>query len=134
MTYEEFQKYYEEDGDKTFAELSKLSESELLKLIANKNESRYQIWQGKDNYQVWTALQSKGTSKSIKPLFNIVSDMKNDYLIRYHACNALFAIAGIKDEDFKGEVQYGLDKNRQPVNRQNAIDKLENIFNKYSDL
>lgn len=134
MTYEEFQKYYEDDSDKAYSELGKLTETELLQLISNKSQDKYQIWKGGDNYQVWRALQLKGTDKSIKPLFKIVTDLNNNYLVRYHACAALFIIARINDDSLKGEVQYGLDTNRQPVNRQQAIDKLESILKKYLDV
>ncbi|MEP7376957.1 MAG: hypothetical protein ABI675_26395 [Chitinophagaceae bacterium] len=133
MTQEEFQKYYEENSDKMYSELSKLNETELLQLISNKTQDKYEIWKGQDNYQIWKALQIKGTDKSIKPLFKILSNPENDYLVRYHACTALFIIAKINDDNFKGEVQYGLDKNRQPIDQQKAFDKLENMLNKYSD-
>lgn len=130
MTYEEFQKYYEEDSDEVYRLLNKLSETDLLQLISDRNQDKYEIWTGKENYQVWRVLQTKGTEKSMFPLFKIVSNLENDYLIRFHACAALFTIAKINDDDFKGEVQYGLNKNRQPINQQKAFDKLENILNK----
>ncbi len=88
MTYEEFQKQYEVESDKVFAELSSLSEDALLKIIGDKSEERFKIWKGQDNYQIWRAIGENGTVKSIKPLFEIVSDLGNEYLVRYHACTA----------------------------------------------
>ena len=128
MTYEEFQKQYEVESDKVFGELSSLSEDALLKIIGDKSEERFKIWKGQDNYQIWRAIGENGTVKSIKPLFEIVSDLGNEYLVRYHACTALFKIAKLEDEDFKRQVQYGLDKNRQPVDQQQAFLKLQEIL------
>ena len=73
-------------------------------------------------------MEKKGTSRSVQPLLGIVTDIKNEYLIRYHACTALFSIAKIKDDDFNGQVQYGLDKNRQPGDQQKAFEKLRSIL------
>ncbi|MFT3912160.1 MAG: hypothetical protein QM737_22225 [Ferruginibacter sp.] len=131
MKYEEFQKSFEDESDKIFKQLSKLDEADLLQLIAEKDEGKYRVWAGKDNYQVWHVLKTKGTQKSIKPLFEIVRDLKNDYLIRYHACDALFGIAEINDNNFKGQIQFGLDENRQVIDREKAFNKLETILNKY---
>lgn len=64
----------------------------------------------------------------MKPLFEIVSDLKNEYLIRYHACDALFKIVNLNDENFKGEVQFGLNAKREVVDQQNAIDRLREIL------
>lgn len=128
MTYEEFQKQYEVESDKVFAELSSLSEDALLKIIGDKSEGRYKIWKGQDNYQIWRAIGENGTEKSVNALFEIVSDLGNEYLVRYHACTALFKIAKLGDEDFKGQVQYGLDKNRQAVDQRQAILKLQEIL------
>lgn len=128
MNYEEFQKQFEIMSERIFAELSALSEEALLRIIADKNEQRYNIWRGHDNYQIWTALGEKGTKKSLKPLFDIVSDLDKEYLVRYHACTALFKIAKIEDEDFKGQVQYGLDKNGQAVDQRQAILTLQEIL------
>jgi hypothetical protein len=129
MTQEEFHKHYEEESARAFNELNQLTEEEILKIIADKNEKKYGIWKGRDNYQIWYALQSKGTERSIKPLFEIVSNLKNDYLIRYHACFALFKIANITDTNFRGEVQYGRNSELKFVNQQNAINKLGEILN-----
>jgi hypothetical protein len=129
MTQEEFHKHYEEESARAFNELNQLTEVELLKIIADKSEKKYGIWKGRDNYQIWYALQSKGTESSIKPLFEIVSNLKNDYLIRYHACIALFKIADLTDMNFRGEVQYGRNSELKFVNQQKAIDKLGEILN-----
>ncbi|HNA00098.1 MAG TPA: hypothetical protein PLN49_04510, partial [Ferruginibacter sp.] len=94
----------------------------------DKKENKYGIWKGSDNYQVWRVLQEKGTVKSINPLFEIVRNLQNEYLVRYHACNALFAVAKINDDNLKGEVQYGLNKDRQAVDQQKAIAELERIL------
>ena len=129
MTQEEFHKFYEDESERVFNELNKLTESDLLKIIADKNENKFKIWEGHDNYQIWRVFQIKGTQKSIKPLFEIVSDLKNKYLIRYHACDSLFKIANLTDSNFKGEVQYGRNSKRKTVNQQKAIHKLGVILN-----
>lgn len=128
MTYEEFQKQYELESEKVYAELSKLNEDDLLKIIADKDDSKFSIWTGKDNYQIWRVLQTKGTSSSILPLFSIVSNLSNEYLIRYHACEALFNIAGLNDSELKGKVQYGLDANREAIDQQDAIRQLKELL------
>lgn len=125
MTYEEFQKQYELESEKAYNNLNKLNEEELLKIITDKDDSKFSIWTGKDNYQIWKVLQTKGTSRSIQPLFSIVSNLSNEYLIRYHACEALFKLAGLSDNELKGKVQYGLDVNRKAVDQQAAISELK---------
>ncbi|TAE52135.1 MAG: hypothetical protein EAZ89_08980 [Bacteroidetes bacterium] len=125
MTYEEFQQRYEAESDETFARLNKLDEKTLLAMIAARHKD---IWDSGGNYQIWRVLAQKGSESSIWPLFDIVSDLRHAYLIRYHACDALFEIAGIRDEGFKGEVQYGLDTRQQPVDQQQAIRKLEQML------
>jgi hypothetical protein len=126
--YEQFQISYEQESERVFNELSQLTEDDLLGIIANRLELKYGVWRGRDNYQIWRAFGIKGTQKSIKPLFDIVSNLNNDYLIRYHACDALFSIAGIRDGDFKGKVQYGRDKNRDLVDQLQAIRDLGHIL------
>ena len=129
MTQEEFHKFYEDESERIFNELNKLTEDELWNIIADKNGKKFKIWESSDNYQIWRVLQTKGTVKSIKPLFEIVSNLKNEYLIRYHACDALFKIANLTDENLKGEVQYGRNEERKLVNQQNAVNKLGKILN-----
>lgn len=129
MNQEEFHQYYESESDRVFNELNKLTEDQLLEIIANKGNNKYKIWSGQDNYQLWRALAIKGTQKSMQPLFTIVTDLKNEYLVRYHACNALFSIAKIPDDELKGEVQYGLNKNREKTDQQKAFDKLRSMLN-----
>ena len=124
MNQEEFHKQYEEEAEKIFTALSILPEDSLLKIIQDKRDTPYNFWKGEDQYQIWRVFKQTGTEKSIKPLYEIVSNMENEYLVRYHACDALFAIAGIHDDPFKGEVQFGLNANREPVDRQKAIHKL----------
>lgn len=128
MTYDEFQVAFEQESERVFNELSKLTEDDLLAIIANRLELKYGVWRGQDNYQIWRTFGIKGTQKSIKPLFDIVSNLNNDYLIRYHACDALFSIAGIRDSDFKGKVQYGRDKNRNLADQLQAIRDLGQIL------
>ncbi|MDX2282641.1 MAG: hypothetical protein NW241_00705 [Bacteroidia bacterium] len=128
MSYEAFQQQYEAESGDAFAELRRLDETALLALIAARRWGRYDLWKGEDHYQIWRALETKGTSASIWPLFAIVSDLQHAYLVRYHACEALFGIAGIRDGDLKGRVQYGLDLNRQPADRQEALAKLEALL------
>ncbi|MDX1907913.1 MAG: hypothetical protein SF053_12840 [Bacteroidia bacterium] len=125
MTYEEFQQRYEAESDDTFARLNRLDEETLLVMIAARHKD---IWGDSGNFQVWRVLAQKGTARAIWPLFEIVSNLQHAYLIRYHACEALFEIAGIRDEGFKGEVQYGLDARRQPVDQLQAFAKLEQIL------
>ena len=129
MTQQEFHEAFEAESKRLFNELNIFSEVELLEIIADKNEKKYGIWKGYDNYQIWYTLQTKGTEKSIKPLFEIVANLKNEYLVRYHAGNALFKIANLSDDNFKGQVQYGLNSKRKKINQQNAINKLGKILN-----
>ena len=128
MTYAEFQRQFEEYAESAYKKLSTHSEPELISLISDKKENKYGIWKGSDNYQVWRVLQEKGAVKSIPPLFEIVRNLQNEYLVRYHACEALFVIAKINDDNLKGEVQYGLNKDRQAVDQQKAIAELERIL------
>ena len=129
MTQEEFNEFYEDESERVFNELNELTEDNLLKIIVDRDETKFQIWDGRDNYQIWRVFQIKGTVKSIKPLFEIVSNLKIEYLIRYHACEALFKIANLTDDNFKGEVQYGRNAKRKTVNQQNVINKLGKILN-----
>ena len=124
MNQEEFHKYYEEESERIFSELKKLGEDELLNIISGKSEDKFNFRKGNDNYQIWRAFQIKGTEKSVLPLFEIVSNLKIEYLIRYHACNALFKIADLNDDDFKGQVQFGLNADREIIDQQEAIEKL----------
>jgi len=124
MNQEEFHKYYEEESERIFSELKKLGEDELLNIISGKSEDKFNFRKGNDNYQIWRAFQIKGTEKSVLPLFEIVSNLKNEYLIRYHACSALFKIADLNDDDFKGQVQFGLNADREIIDQQEAIEKL----------
>lgn len=130
MTYQQFQQQYEAEADKEYEALNRFSESELLTLIADKNENKYKIWQG-DSFGIWHVLGDKGTNKSIPVLFEIVTNLQINYLVRYHACNALFNIAKIVLEGLKGEVQYGLDINREPVDQQKAFKRLEDLLKDY---
>ena len=124
MDYSEFQERYEQEGKNALYKYIKLSEDELLDIVRKKK------WD--NTFQIWYALKQNGTKKSIKPLFQIVSNLDNDYLIRYHACNALFHIAAINNEELKGMVQYGRNSSREKINQINAIKKLEVILsNKY---
>lgn len=125
MTQEEFHRYYEDESDSVFSKFSKMTEGELLEIIADKNKGRFNIWKGGDNYQIWRALQIKGTQWSLRALFEVVRDLKHDYLIRYHACEALFKIANLEDEAFKREVQLGFDSENKPVDREANFRKLE---------
>lgn len=126
--YEQFQISFEQESERVFNELSKLTEDDLLEIIANRLESKYGVWRGQDNYQIWRAFGIKGTRKSVRPLFDIVSNLNIDYLIRYHACDALFSIAGIRDSEFKGKVQYGRDKYRNSVDQLQAIRDLGDML------
>lgn len=128
MNQEEFHKSYEEASERLYSELHTYSEEELLNIIADEKETKYQILKGKDNYQIWQVLQTKGTEKSLKRLFAIVSDLKNDYLVRYHACNALFKIAKLNDDDLKGQVQYGRNKSRKSVNQKKSMLRLSKVL------
>lgn len=38
MTQEEFHRYYEDESDSVFSKLSKMTEGELLEIIADKNK------------------------------------------------------------------------------------------------
>jgi hypothetical protein len=125
MNYSEFQKRYEEESDKIYALMVVLSEDELLHIISDPSGGHYKIWEGGDQYQIWDAFEVRGTVKSIKPLFDIVSNLSKEYLVRYHACEALFTIAHIHDDDFMGQVQYGLNSKREKVDQQEAIRQLQ---------
>jgi hypothetical protein len=124
MNQLEFHQRFEEESEKIFNALVLLSEEELLKILADATGGHYKIWAGGDQYQIWQAFQANGTQKSIQPLFTIVSNLSIEYLVRYHACAALFKIANIHDDDFKGQVQYGLNANREKVDQKEAIRKL----------
>ena len=124
MNQEEFHKHYEEEAEKIFTTLNTLPEDSLLKIIRDKRDTPYNFWKGEDQYQIWRVFKQSGTEKSLKPLYDVVSNMENEYLVRYHACDALFSIAGIEDDPFKGEVQYGLNANRERVHQKKAIHKL----------
>lgn len=128
MKYSEFQKRYEEESDKLFSALSEKSEDELIQIITDPSGGKYDIWKGGDQYQIWQAFQKKGTTKSIRPLFEIVSNLKIEYLVRYHACEALFRIAKMEDADLMGQVQYGLNAMREKVDQQASIKKLEGLL------
>lgn len=116
MTYGEFQEYYENESERLYKQLVQLSETELIQRVER------QEWDS--NYQLWQAIAANGSQRSIGPLYNVVKNLDNDYLIRYHACDALFKLANIDDERFKGIVQYGLDENRQAADQALAIVQL----------
>lgn len=120
MDYQEFQERYEEDAGNAFRYYTKLAEDKLLEIIANGDIDK--------TYQIWRALKVIGTERSLNILYKIVTNLNVDYLTRYHACDALFHLAGINDNEFKGMVQYGRDKNRQKVNQKFAIEKLRNVL------
>lgn len=128
MNYSEFQQRYEEEADNLFSKLSAMSEDELLNILADPSGSKYNIWKGGDQYQIWNAFEKNGSSKSIRPLFDIVSNLEIEYLVRYHACEALFHIAHIEDADLMGQVQYGLDIHRQKVDQQAAIKRCAELL------
>ena len=128
MNYSEFQKRYEEESDHLFDKLSALSEEELLKIIADPAGGKYDIWKGGDQYQIWNAFEKNGSAKSIQPLFDIVSNLGIEYLVRYHTCEALFHIAHIEDADLMGQVQYGLDIHRQKVDQLAAFQRLSQLL------
>lgn len=123
-SYEQFQIGFEQESERVFNELIELTEEDLLQIINDRLEMKYGVWRGMDYYQIWRVFGIKGTQKSIQPLFDIVNNLNNDYLIRYHACAALFSIARIYDGDLKGKVQYGRDKNGDSVNQMEAIREL----------
>lgn len=127
-TYEEFQSRYEQEGDKLYRQFNQLTEDQLLDLIRSYPDNAYGLWKGGDQYQCWRALGEKGTRSSIQPLYAVVSNLAIDYLVRFHACETLFHIAEINDDNLKGIVQYGLDQNRQPVDQQMAIQKLGRLL------
>jgi len=122
--YGKFQARYEEEGDKLFRQFNQLSEEQLLEIIRRYPDNAYGLWKGRDQYQCWRALGSKGTTASIQPLYTVVCNLDIDYLVRYHACDALFHIADLQDDNLKGIVQYGLDKDRQPADQQAAFREL----------
>ncbi len=123
MSYEEFQRMYEIESEKLYEYFVRFSEDEILDLIAQKK------WDAQ--YQIWRAISDKGSDKSIRPLFEVVSDLKIEYLVRYHACTALFQLANISDDEFKGMVQFGLDKNGERVNQEQAIEQLRKMLAEY---
>ncbi len=123
-SYADFQARYEEEGDKLFRQFSQLSEEELLAIIRAYPDNAYRIWTGGDQYQCWRALAAKGTSSSIQPLYAVVSNLAIEYLVRFHACETLFQIAEINDDNLMGIVQYGLDQDRQPADQQMALKEL----------
>jgi len=128
MNYSEFQQRYEEESDHLFQKFSEKSEDELLEIMADPTGGKYHIWKGGDQYQIWNAFEKLGTSKSIRPLFNIVSNLEIEYLVRYHACEALFHLAGLADADLMGQVQYGLNAQRVKVDQQAAIQRLSSLL------
>jgi hypothetical protein len=128
MNYSEFQQRYEEESENLFQKFAGQSEDDLLDIIADPSGGKYDIWKGGDQYQIWNAFEKKGTSKSVRPLYNIVSNLKIEYLVRYHACEALFRLAHIEDVDLLGQVQYGLDANRQKVDQQAAFQRLASLL------
>ncbi len=123
-SYADFQARYEEEGDKLFQQFSRLSEEQLLAIIRAYPDNAYGIWTGGDQYQCWQALAAKGTSSSLQPLYAVVSNLAIEYLVRFHACETLFQIAEINDENLMGIVQYGLDQDRQPADQQMALKEL----------
>ncbi len=129
MNQLEFHQRYEEESEQIYNTLIKLDEDELLSIIADPDDSSYKIWVGSDNYQIWQVFIARGSAKSIRPLYDIVSNLSKPYLVRYHACTALFAIAGIKDDEFKGMVQYGRNAARELIDQQAAIHRLEAMLN-----
>ena len=130
MNQQEFHQRFEEETDQFYNTLIKLDEDELLDIISNPDGGKYKIWDGNDNYQIWQVFKTKGTVKSIKPIFHIVSNFQNPYLVRYHACAALFVLAVIDDEEFKGRVQFGRNGNREAIDQPAAIAKLKAMLSK----
>ena len=122
--YADFQSRYEEEGEKLFLQFSQLSEEQLLTIIRAYPDNAYGIWTGGDQYQCWQALAVKGTRSSIQPLYDVVSNLAIEYLVRFHACETLFQIAEINDDNLMGIVQYGLDQDRQPADQPAAIQEL----------
>jgi HEAT repeat protein len=120
MDYAEFQYQYEEQSRRLYKQFLEMSEDELIQLIENQKFD--------SNYQIWRALGDKGSKKSIRCLFEIVSNLNNEYLVRYHACSALFKIANINDLDLLGRVQHGRNKHRQKTDQKEAIEKLRTIL------
>lgn len=97
MSYEKYQKHFEEEAEKAYKKYMNYTEDKLIELI------KFKRWDS--TYQIWRAVKNKGSEKSLFTLFEVISNMSNDYLIRYHACNALFHIAGINDEEIKKKLQ-----------------------------
>jgi hypothetical protein len=124
--YENFQARYEQEGDQLFLQFNEFTEEQLLDIINRYPDNAYGLWKGGDQYQCWRVLGGKGTKRSIEPLFAIVTNLEIDYLVRYHACDALFEIAALEDDSLKGIVQYGLDKDRQPADQHAAFRELAN--------
>jgi hypothetical protein len=123
-SYAEFQARYEEEGDKLFRQFNQLTEEELLRIIRAYPDNAYRIWTGGNQYQIWQVLAEKGTRSAIQPLYDVVSNLAIEYLVRYHACETLFRIAAINDDNLMGVVQYGLDQDRQPADQTAAIQEL----------
>ena len=120
MDYSEFQKYYEAFAGQRYQEYMKLPENRLIQLAENH--------QWDDTFQLWKAIKEKGTEKSIFVLLDFVSNLSNDYLARYHACDALFHLAGINDEEFKGMVQYGRNREKEKIDQETAIKRLKKMI------
>lgn len=120
MDYAEFQYQYEEQSRRLYKQFLEMSEDELIQLIENQKFD--------SNYQIWRALGDKGSKKSIRCLFEIVSNLNNQYLVRYHACAALFKIANINDLDLLGRVQHGRNQQRKMTNQNEAIEELRSIL------
>ena len=133
MNQLEFHQLYEEESERIYNTLIKLDEDELLKIIEDPLATDYKKWVGNDNYQLWQVFKATGTNTSIKPIFEIASSLTNKYLIRYHACSALFVIVHIKDDELKGEVQYGLNANKERVDQKAAIDRLKEMLKGLED-
>ena len=125
MNQQEFHQRYEEESEQIYNTLIPLDEDQLLAIIRDPDGSSYKIWVGNDNYQIWQVFIARGTAKSIRPLYDIVSNLNKPYLVRYHACTALFVIAGIHDDEFKGMVQYGRNAARELIDQRAAIHRLE---------
>lgn len=116
MDQSEYQRKYEEDASNIHSQYSAMNEDYLLSLV--------QSGRIDDTFQIWNVLGEKGTRKSLPILYNIVSNLNNPYLTRYHACEALFRIARINNAELKGMVQYGRDRNGKLVNQGQAIIQL----------
>jgi hypothetical protein len=120
MDYAEFQYQYEEQSSRLYKQFMEMPEDKLIQLIENQKFD--------SNHQIWRALGDKGCKKSISCLFNVVSNLNNKYLVRYHACVALFKIANIDDPDLLGRVQHGRNQQRQMTSKIKAIEELRTIL------